>query len=159
MVIALALPLTIQASPSPYVQYVETARSLARMTYAAGLCSRLNYDVDKTAGENAVLTFIDRAAIDRVGSDHAGLLYQQALEAEQVEVDRLIKAPPGETQSREDERLRAAADFFVARCQEATTDYPAVVIADGNEDKSGADLIRRVETESASQVQMPRAAD
>lgn len=152
------LALMVQTAP-PYIEYSEKAASLARMTYAAGLCSRLNYEVNKDAGENAVLTFIDRAAIDRVGSDHAGLLYQQALEAEQVEVDRLMKPSPGETQSREDERLRAAADFFVARCQEATTAYPAVVIADGDEDKSGAELMRRVEAESASQVQMPRAAD
>lgn len=159
MVIALALPLAIQASPTPYVQYVETAASLARMTYAAGLCSRLNYDVDQTAGENAVLAFIDRAARDRDGSDRAGQLYQQALAAEQAEVDRLMKPAPDETQSREDERLSAAADFFVARCQEAAADYPSVVISSGDEDKTGADLMRRVEDESASQVQMPRSAD
>lgn len=156
--IPVVLALMVQTAP-PYIEYSEKAASLARMTYAAGLCSRLNYEVNKDAGENAVLTFIDRAAIDRVGSDHAGLLYQQALEAEQVEVDRLMKAPPGETQSREDERLRAAADFFVTRCQEAAADYPSVVIANGHEDKTGADLMRRVEAESAAQVQMPRAAD
>lgn len=157
--IGFTMVMAFQSSPPPYVQYFEKAASLARMTYAAGLCSRLNYEVNKDAGENAVMTFIDRAAIDRVGSDHAGLLYQQALEAEQVEVDRLMKPSPGETQGREYERLSAAADFFVERCEEAATNYPSVVIASGDEDKSGADLMRRVEAESAAQVQMPRAAD
>lgn len=117
------------------------------MTFAAGACEQLRYEVNADAGKDLVSAFLDQAAIDRVGSDFAERMYLSALDDERAEIDRLMTGVAGETASREEQRMRSMAELFVSRCAEAAQEYPSVVTASGDEDKSGSDLIRRIQAE------------
>lgn len=118
------------------------------MTFAAGACQQLRYEVDADAGRDFVSAFVDQAAIDRVGSDFAERMYLSALDDERAELDRLVNGVAGETASREEQRMHSMADLFVTRCAEAAQEYPSVVIASGDEDSSGPELIRRIQAEA-----------
>jgi len=145
--IGLVLALAVQSAP-PYIQYSEKASSLARMTFATGACQQLRYEVDADAGRDLVSAFIDQAAIDLVGSDFAERMYLSALDDERAEIDRLMNGVAGEAASREEQRMRSMADLFVTRCAGAAQEYPSVVIANGDEDRSGPELIRRIQAEA-----------
>lgn len=125
--LALIFALAVQSAPPPYLQFMEEAEALGRMSYLGGVCAGMGIVQAERDDVVELLNDFERRAI-LAGTDGpvvAGAV-NAGIEREKKAVETIMDLGPDDGSARRKRREDQASGYLGNGCAELTINYPTV---------------------------------
>lgn len=130
----------------PAIVRTTEATALGKLALAVGACSNYGYQTSAEAAKAEVERFVVAAQANGISEAAATDLFVAAAEAAQSDWVAMITPISGENAQDEQTRMMTLGRELVSSCAEASRQYPAAVITDGDEPQTLDELIAFIQS-------------